>query len=161
MPVFNIHHVTKYEYDRPVKESVNEIRIYPFSGPDQEVLFHELNVTDHPDILQVNDYWGNKAGMFNVLTAHKLMVIESKLIVRTLRSTEIPSSMAGFDALRSEVSDNLTLLELSFCQEADIRDQISELAKEIHVPSKPVAENVGRDPRTQIRRLPGFCPCNA
>ena len=29
MPVFNIHHVTKYEYDRPVKESVNEIRIYP------------------------------------------------------------------------------------------------------------------------------------
>ena len=29
MSVFNIHHVTKYEYDRPVKESVNEIRIYP------------------------------------------------------------------------------------------------------------------------------------
>ena len=27
MPVFNIHHITKYEYDRPVKESVNEIKI--------------------------------------------------------------------------------------------------------------------------------------
>ncbi|MBL7758905.1 MAG: hypothetical protein JNL59_15960, partial [Chitinophagaceae bacterium] len=29
MPVFNTHHLTRYQYDRPVKESVNEIRIYP------------------------------------------------------------------------------------------------------------------------------------
>ncbi|HMD00946.1 MAG TPA: transglutaminase N-terminal domain-containing protein, partial [Ferruginibacter sp.] len=64
MPVFNIHHVTKYEYDRPVKESVNEIRIYPFAGHDQEVLYHQLNVTDHPDVLLISDYWGNRAGMF-------------------------------------------------------------------------------------------------
>ncbi|MEI9807306.1 MAG: transglutaminase N-terminal domain-containing protein [Bacteroidota bacterium] len=84
MPVFNIHHVTKYEYDRPVKESVNEIRIYPFISPEQEILFHELNITTHPDILLINDYWGNRAGMFNLLSSHQLLVIESKLIVRTM-----------------------------------------------------------------------------
>jgi hypothetical protein len=32
MPVFKIHHITKYEYDRPVRESVNEIKIYPYAG---------------------------------------------------------------------------------------------------------------------------------
>ena len=37
MPVFNIHHITKYEYDRPVKESVNEIRIYPFLIADRKL----------------------------------------------------------------------------------------------------------------------------
>ena len=98
MPVFNIHHVTKYEYDRPVKESVNEIRIYPFAGPDQEVLYHQINLTDHPDVLLINDYWGNRAGMFNLISSHKLMVIESKLIVRTLGRPEIFKNTAGFDA---------------------------------------------------------------
>ena len=51
MPVFNIHHVTKYEYDRPVKESVNQIRIYPFASAEQEVLFHELNVISASHVL--------------------------------------------------------------------------------------------------------------
>ena len=45
MPVFKIHHITKYEYERPVSESINEIRIYPFQCPEQEVLQHDLLVT--------------------------------------------------------------------------------------------------------------------
>ena len=55
MPVFNIHHITKYEYDRPVKESVNEIRIYPFVDPAQETLHHELHITGHPDVYLIQD----------------------------------------------------------------------------------------------------------
>src|SRR5215813_1027491 len=107
MPVFNIHHVTKYEYDRPVKESVNEIRIYPFACNEQEILFHELNVTDNPDILLISDYWGNRAGMFNLMPAHKAMIIESKLIVRTLGQPGMAMSNAGFNELNSEISHNL------------------------------------------------------
>ena len=84
MAVFQIHHITKYEYDRPVKESVNEIRIYPFTGKEQELLHHELNITGRPDVLVIKDYWGNRAGMFNLLSSHKELVIESKLTVRTL-----------------------------------------------------------------------------
>ena len=56
MPVFNIHHVTKYEYDRPVKESVNEIRIYPVLDNKQEVLYHQVNITVNPEILFINDF---------------------------------------------------------------------------------------------------------
>jgi transglutaminase-like putative cysteine protease len=143
MPVFNIHHVTKYEYDRPVKESVNEIRIYPFAGNEQEILYHELNITGHPDILAINDYWGNRAGMFNLMESHKLMVIESKLIVRTLGKPEpLSNARAGFDELKSEVINNLLLLELSFMQEIDLRGQINELVKEIYEPGKPLMEVV-------------------
>src|SRR5215510_15733635 len=98
MPVFNIHHITKYEYDRPVKESVHEIRIYPYAGNEQEVLYHELNITAHPDVLVINDYWGNRAGMFNLMPSHKELMIESKLIVRTLGKTSgFSTSGAGFD----------------------------------------------------------------
>src|SRR5687768_9706652 len=84
MPVFNIHHITKYEYDRPVKESVNEIRIYPYACDQQEALYHQINITNHPEILIVQDYWGNRAGMFNLMASHQELIIESKLIVRTL-----------------------------------------------------------------------------
>ena len=60
MPVFNIHHITKYEYDRPVKESVNEIKIYPFADSTQETLHHQVNITGQPDIFMIQDYWGNQ-----------------------------------------------------------------------------------------------------
>jgi transglutaminase-like putative cysteine protease len=142
MPVFNIHHVTKYEYDRPIKESVNEIRIYPFVGNEQEVLYHELNITGHPDILVINDYWGNRAGMFNLMSSHKLLVIESKLIVRSLGKPEIPVSHAGFEELKNEISNNLSLLELSFIKEIELRDRMSDLVKEIYQPAMPVIEVV-------------------
>jgi hypothetical protein len=29
MPVFKIHHITRYTYDKAVKESVNQIRLFP------------------------------------------------------------------------------------------------------------------------------------
>lgn len=144
MPVFNIHHVTKYEYDRPVKESVNEIRIYPFACQEQEVLFHEINVTDQPELLLVNDYWGNKAGMFNLMSAHRSMVIESKLIVRTLGKTEPQAGNTGFEQLKNETGDNLSLLELSFMQEIAIVDKIKGLAREVCGQSNTVMETVQR-----------------
>jgi transglutaminase-like putative cysteine protease len=141
MPVFNIHHVTKYEYDRPVKESMNEIRIYPFASNEQEALHQEINITDNPDILLINDYWGNRAGMFNLLPSHKLMVIESKLIIRTLGKDDLDHNMiSGFDALREEIVSNLKLLELSRITEIELREKISEITRSIYTPGEAVAE---------------------
>src|SRR6187402_2314184 len=80
MPIFKIHHITKYEYDRPVKESMNNIMIFPFQSNEQETLQHELLITDHPEVFSSIDYWGNKTGTFNLLRAHRELVIESKLL---------------------------------------------------------------------------------
>ena len=141
MPVFNIHHVTKYEYDRPVKESMNEIRIYPFASHEQEVLYHEINITDNPDILSITDYWGNRAGMFNLLPSHRLMVIESKLTIRTLGKEDLTHNMiSGFDTLREEVTNNLKLLELSRITEIELREQINEITRSIFEPGDAVAD---------------------
>jgi transglutaminase-like putative cysteine protease len=143
MPVFNIHHVTKYEYDRHVKESVNEIRIYPFASHEQEVLYHELNITDQPDVLLINDYWGNQAGMFNLMSPHKLIVIESKLIIRTLGKPEpLNNNMAAFDELKKDISNNLSLLELSLVREIELRKQMDSLVREIYKPGYSVIEAV-------------------
>jgi transglutaminase-like putative cysteine protease len=143
MPVFNIHHITKYEYDRPVKESVNKIRIYPFADNKQEALYHELNITGQPDILVMTDYWGNRSGTFNLMQSHKEMVIENKLIVRTLGSSQsLTDTVAGFDELKNEVSNNLALLELSRIEEVDLRNEMNKMLDEIHEPGMAVAAAV-------------------
>ena len=55
-----IHHITKYEYDNPVTESVNEVRIYPYQSGDQGILQHSISITDQPEIQQFTDYWATQ-----------------------------------------------------------------------------------------------------
>jgi transglutaminase-like putative cysteine protease len=140
MPVFNIHHITKYEYDRPVKESVNEIRLYPFADNAQETLHHQLHITTQPDIFMVQDYWGNRSGMFNLMASHKELVIESKLIVRTLGQPDISlDKQAGIETLKHAIADNLSLLELSKLNEMELREQIAAMVNEFYTEGMPVA----------------------
>jgi transglutaminase-like putative cysteine protease len=143
MPVFNIHHITRYEYDRPVKESVNEIRIYPFPCKSQEVLYHQVNITDYPDILFIHDYWSNPTGMFNLMSSHQQLVIESKLIVRTLGPAQpVLNREGGLEIVASDKSSNLSLLELAKIKDIDIREKISAVTKEFYTPGMPVSEIV-------------------
>jgi transglutaminase-like putative cysteine protease len=143
MPVFNIHHITKYEYDRPVKESVNEIRIYPYACQHQEALYHQLNISHAPEVLSVNDYWGNRTGMFNLLPSHQELIIESKLIVRTLgQSIDILSNTAGLQEIMADRNNNLHLLELSQVKEIELKDQLNILLHEFYKEGTPVASIV-------------------
>ena len=113
MSVFTIHHITRYDYDRPVKESVNEIKIFPFVVPEQEVLHQELIITGQPEVLTYTDYWGNKTGCFNLLQPHKEMVIESKLTVRTAIAPEPSIALPSYvKDLELAIGNDLHLLEL-------------------------------------------------
>ncbi len=113
MSVFTIHHITRYDYDRPVKESVNEIKIFPFVVPEQEVLQQELIITGQPEVLTFTDYWGNKTGCFNLLQPHKEMVIESKLTVRTAIAPEPSIALPSYvKDLELAIGNDLHLLEL-------------------------------------------------
>ena len=139
MPVFNIHHITKYEYDRPVKESVNEIRIFPFADFTQETLHHQVNITGQPEVFTVHDYWGNRTGMFNLMAPHREMVIESRLIVRTLGQGITPQSGdANLAMIKNETTNVLSLLELSKISEIELRDKINETVQEFYKPELPV-----------------------
>jgi transglutaminase-like putative cysteine protease len=132
MPVFNIHHITKYQYDRPVKESVNEIKVYPFNSPEQHILFHEINITGHPEVMVSTDYWGNRIGMFNLLPAHTELVIESKLIVRNNPpEQELKNFFGDFKKLHEEVKKQLSLIELSSYEKLQLHDEIRMIAEKI------------------------------
>ncbi|TDW99803.1 transglutaminase family protein [Dinghuibacter silviterrae] len=140
MPTFRIVHITRYEYDRPVRESLNEIRIYPYPCPDQEVLQHDLHITTQPDVHVFSDYWGNKTGVFNVLPPHQLLVIESRLLVRTTASSQLTLNFhSTFEQLEAEMEHQLQLLELANPDLLSSAGAIAGLARTLLQPGRSVA----------------------
>lgn len=83
MPRFKIHHITRYTYEVPVRDSANQIILYPLKDEYQEVLKHEVKITDEPYVDIYKDYYGNQVGSFTTPASHKELVIDSTMEVIT------------------------------------------------------------------------------
>ena len=83
MPRFIIHHVTKYTYAEPVRDSANQIMLYPLKDQYQELVSQQLVITGYPNIEKYVDYYGNETGTFMYLDAHSELLIDSKIEVVT------------------------------------------------------------------------------
>lgn len=75
MSVFKIVHTTKYQYNWTIKESINEIRLFPHNFENQDVLQFELLISNNPQVEISKDYYGNRVGNFNNLEAHDETII--------------------------------------------------------------------------------------
>ena len=114
MSVYTIQPITRYEYDRPVKESVNEVKIYPYQSEDQQVLQHDITVTTQPYIQTFVDYWGNRTGIFSVLPLHTQLTIESRLVIRSTAAQQpVINFDASLDSLAYELRNNMRLYEFT------------------------------------------------
>ncbi len=95
MPRFIIHHVTKYSYQAPVRDSANQIMLFPIKDENQELLNQQLVITGLPSVEIYRDYYGNSVGSFMTVEPHKELLIDSKIEVitreRPLPSQEIPT----------------------------------------------------------------------
>ena len=83
MPRFKIHHITKYTYEGPVRDSANQIVLFPVKDEYQEVLRHDLTITGEPAVDIYKDYYGNEIGAFTHADAHTSLTIDSRLEVIT------------------------------------------------------------------------------
>jgi transglutaminase-like putative cysteine protease len=83
MPEFEIQHITKYIYDGPVRDSANQIILFPLKDIYQEVLKQEITITGNPIVDTHIDYYGNEVGSFTYSEPHSMLVINSKITVNT------------------------------------------------------------------------------
>jgi transglutaminase-like putative cysteine protease len=83
MPRFSIHHVTKYNYEAPVRDSANQIVLYPIQDEYQEIVKQDIFITGEPNVDIFKDYYGNEVGAFMNAEPHKELLIDSKLEVIT------------------------------------------------------------------------------
>jgi transglutaminase-like putative cysteine protease len=83
MSKFKIRHITKYSYEDTVRDSANQIMLYPLKDNYQQVLQHKVNITANPVVNIHKDYYGNDVGTFTHAHPHKELDIDSKLLVTT------------------------------------------------------------------------------
>ena len=115
MAIFKIVHITKYQYSGPIKESINEIRLFPHHFDNQDVLEYQLLITQNPEVKISNDYYGNRVGNFNTLEAHTETTIESRMLVRVNHSLKIPEIDATtIQDLGVHKKNSIALLRLSY-----------------------------------------------
>jgi transglutaminase-like putative cysteine protease len=123
---------------------MNEIRIFPYQCPEQETMVHDLVITHNPDIQTFIDYWGNKTGTFNVLIPHQELVIESKLVIKTLAPSNTTINFEStWQQLQDEVSAKLQLVELSKPILINQPDEIDAIVKVISAKDETVGVTIG------------------
>ena len=83
MPRFIIHHVTKYTYAEPVRDSANQVMLFPVKDENQEVQNQRLTITGDPIVDLFKDYYGNEVGSFMNIAPHKELSIDSTIAVVT------------------------------------------------------------------------------
>ena len=141
MALFKIVHITKYQYNWPIKESINEIRLFPHHFDNQEVLQFQLLITNNPEVIFSKDYHGNRVGNFNTYEAHSEMIIESRMLVKVNHSLKIPEIDSTTVAdLTSEIEKSISLLRLSYPETITKQNEIQSILSEIDCANKPIIE---------------------
>lgn len=139
MATFKIVHITKYQYSWPIKESINEIRLFPHNFENQDVLQHQILISHNPNVEISHDYYGNRVGNFNTLEAHTEMTIESRMLVRVNHSLKIPEiDTTTVQDLDIEKEKSIMLQRLCYPETIEKQKQINLVLKKINLPDKSI-----------------------
>lgn len=84
MPRFIIQHITKYTYAEAVRESANQVKLFPIKDEYQLVETQKINITGDPFLETYKDYYGNEVGSFMNVAPHTELVIDSTIAVVTM-----------------------------------------------------------------------------
>ena len=80
---FDIRHVTQYQYDQPVRESVMELWMQPRGGFGQRLIDFDLEIDPHAQLFSYVDAWGNVVRHFDVPHPHSKLTITARSTVET------------------------------------------------------------------------------
>jgi transglutaminase-like putative cysteine protease len=83
MSQFHIRHITRYTYEEMVRDSANQIMLYPLQDEYQEILLHSIAISGSPMVDVHDDYYGNKVGTFTRAQPHRELFIDSQVKVDT------------------------------------------------------------------------------
>jgi transglutaminase-like putative cysteine protease len=92
---FSITYSTAYEYDQPVSEQHNTLRVMPASTDTQRVHSFELRVEPTAHLYRHRDYFGTEVVSFNVAARHERLEIEARSRVSTIAPSPPPHGPSG------------------------------------------------------------------
>lgn len=102
--LLEVRHVTQYHYERPVRESLMELRMQPQKSARQRLISFELDLDPRAQVFSYVDSFGNAVFHFDVPQAHDRLRIEARSAVETQPDPALPDAldMGEWDRLRSD-----------------------------------------------------------
>jgi transglutaminase-like putative cysteine protease len=92
--LLEIRHVTRYQYDQPVRESVMELWMQPQKRADQRLISFELDLDPAAQLFSYADTFGNAVYHFDIPQPHERLTIVARSAVET---EEQPAPTEGLD----------------------------------------------------------------
>jgi transglutaminase-like putative cysteine protease len=97
-------HETVFEYDRPIRGTFTEVRLWPVSDAGQTCREFSLSVDPMRPMTESVDYHGNMALMFNILPEHRRVVVSGRSVVETHRKPFTPQEpLTEFEVHKAQV----------------------------------------------------------
>jgi transglutaminase-like putative cysteine protease len=80
--LYEVTHITRYNYEAPVSQCLNEVRLTPRSLPHQKVRESHIEVDPHPAfVYERKDYFGNYVASFGVFDSHERLTANATSVV--------------------------------------------------------------------------------
>ena len=148
---YAIRHLTRYRYNRPVWQSMMEVRMHPVSEASQRCFTFRLQVNPRARIFTFQDHLGNQVHHFDLPQHHRELSIVADSLVN-LEPTPMPQALP-VESWRDlgrliEEGDHWPMLMPSHY--ARNSPKLDELMRELGV---ELAE--GRDPLTLVQDISG------
>jgi transglutaminase-like putative cysteine protease len=91
---YAIRHLTRYRYNRPVWQSMMEVRMHPISEGSQRCFTFRLQVNPGARIFTFQDHLGNQVHHFDLPQHHRELAIVADALVN-LEPRQLPESLPG------------------------------------------------------------------
>jgi transglutaminase-like putative cysteine protease len=106
---YRLLHITEFQYDGPVSESYNEVRLRPMQDERQSCLSFRISTVPLSQPSSHLDFFGNWVHQFNVLPDHRMLRIETESVVLVqapLPHTGSGITMKDLDTTREDLADD-------------------------------------------------------
>jgi transglutaminase-like putative cysteine protease len=109
--IYDIRHLTLYEYGSTVTFSHCALRLVPTNGPGQTVLSSDLRITPEPaQTVERMCFFGNRLTILTIETAHRELAVEATTSVEIDRSDPLDQGLTPpFEKVRAEAFDSASL----------------------------------------------------
>ena len=91
---YAVRHLTKFNYSKPVSESIMETRMHPRSDENQRCLSFQLSVSPRCRVFSYRDHLANHVHHFDIPGAHDQLVIVAESLVEMEEREAVPSFLA-------------------------------------------------------------------
>jgi transglutaminase-like putative cysteine protease len=146
--IITAKHTTTYLYGEPVSICHTEVHLAPRSGPNQQVISHQLMVTPEPEFsVTRHDYFGNELTCFSIHEPHQTLTVVSQSKV-DLQPEEPPNAglTPPWEKVRDEVreltdEEAFRALEFTFRSPcAKVGQEFAEFAAPSFAARRPIGE---------------------